>query len=213
MKQITFYLDFISPYAYLAFEHLPVALQGLSYSVAYRPVLFAALLGHHGQLGPAEIPGKREWTYRHMLWQARQLEVALRPPAAHPFNPLPLLRLAVAAGGNRYACERLFRHVWLEGGDPSDAERLASVTTALAPARDPQSEEVKAELKRHTDEALAAGAFGVPSLVADGRLFWGVEGLALLRAYLEGDTFFAADGPWDAGGHLPVGMGRPRRSG
>ena len=53
MKQITFYLDFISPYAYLAFEKLPQALMGNSYSVRYKPVLFAALLKHNGQLGPA----------------------------------------------------------------------------------------------------------------------------------------------------------------
>ena len=39
MKTLTFYLDFISPYAYLAFERLPVALQGLSYAVDYKPVL------------------------------------------------------------------------------------------------------------------------------------------------------------------------------
>ena len=66
MKRITFYLDFISPYAYLAFEQLPQALQGLSYAVDYQPVLFAGLLKHHGQLGPAEIAGKRDWTYRQI---------------------------------------------------------------------------------------------------------------------------------------------------
>ncbi|MET0543670.1 MAG: 2-hydroxychromene-2-carboxylate isomerase, partial [Variovorax sp.] len=38
MKHIDFYLDFISPYAYLAFEQLPKALEGLSYSVACKPV-------------------------------------------------------------------------------------------------------------------------------------------------------------------------------
>ena len=61
MKHITFYLDFISPYAYLAFERLPLALQGLSYQVTYKPVLFAALLDHHGQLGPAEIVATGEF--------------------------------------------------------------------------------------------------------------------------------------------------------
>ena len=44
MKHIDFYLDFISPYAYLAFEKLPEALLGLSYRVTHKPVLFAALL-------------------------------------------------------------------------------------------------------------------------------------------------------------------------
>ena len=66
MKHITFYFDFISPYAYLAFEKLPEALMGHSYSLSYAPVLFAALLKRHGQLGPVEIAGKREWTYRQV---------------------------------------------------------------------------------------------------------------------------------------------------
>ena len=66
MKHITFYLDFISPYAYLAFEKLPEALMGNSYSVTYQPVLLAALLKQHGQLGPAEIAPKRDWTYRQV---------------------------------------------------------------------------------------------------------------------------------------------------
>ena len=96
MKTITCYLDFISPYAYLAFEALPTALMGVSHHVVYKPVLFAGMLKHHGQLGPAEIAGKREWTYRQVLWQARQLGVRLDMPAAHPFNPLALLRLAPA---------------------------------------------------------------------------------------------------------------------
>ena len=46
MKRITFYLDVVSPYAWLAFERLPEVLEGLSYSVEYRPVLLGALLKH-----------------------------------------------------------------------------------------------------------------------------------------------------------------------
>ncbi|MDP1532186.1 MAG: DsbA family protein, partial [Rubrivivax sp.] len=78
MKQITFYLDFISPYACLAFEQLPQALQGLSYAVDYKPLLFAGLLRHHGQLGPAEIQSKRDWTYRQVLWLAHRHGIALQ---------------------------------------------------------------------------------------------------------------------------------------
>ncbi|MBL8334755.1 MAG: DsbA family protein, partial [Rubrivivax sp.] len=53
MKRITFWLDFISPFAYLAFERLPQALEGSSYVVDYQPVLFAAMLQHHAHKGPA----------------------------------------------------------------------------------------------------------------------------------------------------------------
>jgi 2-hydroxychromene-2-carboxylate isomerase len=206
MKQITFWLDFISPYAHLAFEQLPQALEGLSYSVSYRPVLFAALLKHHGQLGPAEIPGKREWTYRQVLWQAHRHGIAMQMPSAHPFNPLPLLRLALACGSNRYVCETLFHHVWHGGQDAADAARIAALQQALAPARRPASEDVKAELKAATEQAIAAGLFGVPTFEVDGKLFWGFDALPMLRGYLEGDNWFQAN--WDAAVQRPAGVTR-----
>ena len=96
MKHITFYLDFVSPYAWLAFERLPQALEGLSYTVEYRPVLLGALLQQQGNPGPAGIAPKRDWTYRHVTWLGHALGVPLHMPARHPFNRLPLLRLALA---------------------------------------------------------------------------------------------------------------------
>jgi len=197
VKQITFYLDFISPYTHLAFEKLPEVLMGLSYSVNYRPVLLGALLRHHKLLGPAEVPAKREWTYRHVMWLGQQHEVPLQMPAVHPFNPLPLLRLAIAAanGGdpNRYVCETLLRHVWHGGLDANDPLRLQSLREQLTPPLEPDDEIVKARLRANTDEAVAAGVFGVPSFVVDGRMFWGLDSLPMLRRYLEGDAWF--DGP------------------
>ncbi len=210
MKHITFYLDFISPFAWLAFEQLPVALKGISYSVTYRPVLFGAILKHHGQLGPAEIAPKRDWTYRHVLWLARSLGVPLQMPHSHPFNPLGLLRLAVAcdAGGapNRYVCDTLFRHVWCGGAEASDAARLQTITAQLAPKRASSSDEVKAQLKANTDEAIDRGVFGVPMFEVDGKLFWGVDALPMLRAYLLGDAWF--EGGWDSVASVAAGVKR-----
>lgn len=211
MKPIIFYFDFISPYAYLAFEKLPQALLGLTYSVDYRPVLFAGFLKEHGQLGPAEIAPKRDWTYRQVLWNAHVNGVPMRMPAAHPFNPLPLLRLALACGEkglvNRYVAETIFRHVWRDGGDPVAAARLEALTRSLNPKRDPAGDEVKSELKSNTDAAIARGLFGVPTMAVDDKLFWGFDALPMLRAYLEGDAWFAS-GEWEDVAHLPAAAGR-----
>ncbi|PIY27536.1 MAG: disulfide bond formation protein DsbA [Comamonadaceae bacterium CG_4_9_14_3_um_filter_60_33] len=210
MKHITFYLDFISPYACLAFEQLPEALMGHSTSVTYKPVLFGALLKHHGQLGPAEIDGKREWTYRQVLWLAHQHGLALQLPASHPFNSLALLRLALACAApeqpNRYVCETLFRHVWQGGLEAADPVRLQALTQQLKPAHSPESDEVKARLKANTAEAIAQGVFGVPTFEVDGKLFWGLDALPMLRAYLAGDAWFK--GAWDAAAAIPSGAQR-----
>jgi 2-hydroxychromene-2-carboxylate isomerase len=206
MKHITFYLDFISPYAYLAFEKMPGALLGQSYSVTYKPLLFGALLKHFGQLGPAEIAPKRDWTYRQVLWLAHHHGVDLQIPAAHPFNPLALLRLAVACGAHgqpsRYVCDTLFRHVWQGGLDANDSLRLEAVTAQLSPERPAGSDDVKVRLKANTDEAIALGVFGVPTFEVDGKLFWGLDALPMLADYLRHDPWF--DGPqWDSAARRP----------
>jgi 2-hydroxychromene-2-carboxylate isomerase len=211
MKHITFYLDFISPYAWLAFEKLPEALAGLSYRVSYRPVLLGALLRHHGQLGPAEIPAKRDWTYRHVLWLGHTLGVPLRMPAVHPFNPLPLLRLALACSDdgepNRHVCETVFRHVWESGLDPVEPGRMAELARHLAPRHDPSSERVKGQLRANTDSAVASGIFGVPMFEVQGRLIWGLDALPMLRAAMLDDDWFV--GPdWQQVNQVRNGLGQ-----
>lgn len=208
MKHLTFYFDVISPYAYLAFEALPEFLAGHSHSVTYKPILFAALLKHHGQLGPAEIAGKREWTYRQVQWLAQRQNTPLQMTATHPFNPLGLLRLAVACGRpNRHVCEAILRHVWQGGADAADAGRLAELTRLLAPERAPDSDEVKLELKANCDEAIAQGVFGVPTIAVDGKLFWGLDALPMLRDYLNADAWFQTDA-WEQSAKVPIGQAR-----
>ena len=218
MKHLTFYFDVISPFAYLAFEALPEFLTGHSHSVTYKPVLFAALLKHHGQLGPAEIAGKREWTYRQVQWLAQRQNTPLQMTATHPFNPLGLLRLAVACAmpgdpgnlsPNRHVCETIFRHVWQGGADAADVGRLAELARLLAPARAPDSDQVKAALKSNCDEAIKHGVFGVPTIEVDGKLFWGLDALPMLRDYLNGEAWFQTDA-WKCAAQVPVGQARQK---
>ena len=187
MQRVIFDFDIVSPYAYLAFERLPSALEGVSHHVEYRPLLFAGLLKHWGNTAPVAVAPKKDWLFRQCAWIARQEGIVFRPPTPHPFNPLALLRLLVAstpAGGqpNRRAVELAFRHVWArDGGDPGDAAALQAVTEAIAPLRDPAGTEVKAELQARIADAAAAGVFGVPSFrLDDGQLFWGTDSMAML---------------------------------
>jgi 2-hydroxychromene-2-carboxylate isomerase len=211
VKRLVFHFDVVSPYAWLAFERLPQVLQGCSYEVEYRPVLFAGLLQHWGHKGPAEIEPKRAWTFRHVHWLAASQGIPLDTPAVHPFNPLPLLRLALACAPdlrpNRRIVEAVFRHVWVGGADASDPVRLQALAAQLAPARDPAADEVKRELRRLTEQAQADGIFGVPTISLEGRRFWGLDALPMLRDALLGGGWF--DGPaWDAEGAPRPGLRR-----
>lgn len=207
MKRLVFWFDPISPFAYLAFERLPQVLAGCTYEVEYRPLLFASLLKHWGQRGPAEIEPKRAWTFRQVAWLAHHHGIALQAPVQHPFNPLPLLRLLLAAGSKRQTVEAVFRHVWVGGGDATEPARLGELTKQLAPARDPTGDGVKLELRQASDDAVARGLFGVPTVELDGRLFWGLDGLDLVAAALRGDGWF--EGPaWDEAGATRPGVVR-----
>ena len=197
MKRLIFHFDPVSPFAFLAFERLPEALEGCSYHVDYRPVLLAGLLEVWGQTGPAEIEPKREWTFRQVAWLARRLSIPLQVPGPHPFNSLPLQRLALASAApgelpNRWVVETLMRHVWqAEGADPNDGRRLASLQHALQPLRDPQDpvvqDELRQELRRSTELAVARGVFGVPSIEHDGLQYWGLDALPMLREAITAD--------------------------
>ena len=213
MTPIDFWFDPISPYSYLAFERLPEALVGLSYAVAYRPIVFGALLKALAHKGPAEIEPKRAWTFRQVHWLAHRTGIAIATPARHPFNPLALSRLlwATAADGatpSRWACETVLRHVWRsEGADAEDPARVAGLRAALAPRRDPASDEVKRRLREATDDALARGVFGVPTIGVGDKRFWGFDALEMVAALLKKDPWF--DAPhWDREGAPRAGLQR-----
>lgn len=176
---IDWYFDFVSPYSYIGLHRL----RELSGPVVLKPVLFAGLLNHWGQKGPAEIPAKRKWTYRSCIWEAQKLGLPFRFPALHPFNPLPHLRLALAAGCTPDAVRKIFDFVWTTGEDASDPARFAALCTQLG--TDPsQHPEVKDLLRKNTDEAMARGVFGVPSFVINQQVFWGADSIEFAKAFL-----------------------------
>ena len=119
-----------------------------------------------------------------------------------------MLRLALACarpGGtpNRRVVEALFHHVWRGGLDAACPSRLAQLRQALAPERDPDGPEVKAELRAAGSTALAQGVFGVPTVVCEGRAFWGDDALPMLKAALLGDPWFASPAWAQAGDPRP----------
>ena len=190
-----FYFDYLSPYAYLAWTQIHALAARHHRDVKPIPVLLAGLLDANGTSGPAEIPAKRRYLFSDVLRTARRLGVPLQPPPAHPFNPLLALRvtsLPMPADQRRALIDALYAATWAGGTgvtDPSQVARIAGgvgldgeaavAEAATAPAKD--------RVRRQTDEAIAAGVFGVPSIIVDGELFWGYDSFANLEAFLRGE--------------------------
>ena len=186
MADIRWYFDFISPFAYLQWPQ--VRELAARRTVGFRPILFAGVLDRIGQKGPAEIPAKRLFTYRHVLWRARQRGLPMRLPPAHPFNPLLALRLCIALDTRPEAIGAIFDWIWKHGRAADSVEALAPLAAELgvpdlaaaiaAPA-------VKARLKAHFDEAMAQQVFGVPTLAIGDELFWGDDAFDFALAVLD----------------------------
>src|SRR5262245_3226040 len=170
---IRFLFDYISSNAYLLWTQLPRLSAAYGAAIEPVPVLFAGLLEAHGQLGPAEVRPKALWMSRNNLRKAALLGVPLQPPAFHPFSPLLSLRissLALPEAERSALIDALFRAVWVDGVHVSDPSAVAKLATAAGLRGDElveraQAPETKAKLRAQTDDAIAAGVFGVPTVL------------------------------------------------
>jgi 2-hydroxychromene-2-carboxylate isomerase len=192
---VRFLFDYVSPYSYLASTQIPVLAARHGREVEAVPVLFAGLLEASGGRGPAEIPAKREYMFRDVLRIARALNVPLEPPATHPFNPLMALRATacVVDSPSRWQLvHALFRAAWVQSMRVDQAEVVARVAAEAgldgqALLEQTASVEAKARLRQSTEEAVRVGAFGVPTMLVDGELFWGVDSLPHVERCLSGE--------------------------
>ena len=210
-KQATWYFDYISPYPYLQmarFDQLPADLE-----ITAKPVLFAGLLGHWDQKGPAEIPAKRRQTYRYCHWLANKRGIPFKTPPRHPFNPLALLRLTIALGSKFDVIAKIYHHIWGTGHDGQEPESLKILGESLGiesleKMNDLISEpSVKLELRQNTEEAIQKGVFGVPTFVVDEELYWGDDALDMMTDYLANPEAFSR-GEMQRLKDLPIGVQR-----
>jgi 2-hydroxychromene-2-carboxylate isomerase len=191
---VAFYFDPISPYSWLAARQRD-RIEAAGAQLDFRPVLLAALLSAHGTKGPAEIPSKRVYTLRDVLRLAAQRGLPVKCPPTHPFNPLRALRMCIALDEAR---ERqrfglaLLDAAWQHGLELGDPEVLVAVADRsgfdgrqLAARADEAA--VKQALVTATNDAVAAGVFGVPTFVVDGELFWGEDRIDALLWRLQGN--------------------------
>lgn len=199
---IDFYADPISPYVYLACHRLArVQAERPELQVRVRPVLLAGLLGHFGQLGPAEIAPKRVFTYKDIVRRCHDLGLPLAGPATHPFNPLAALRavLAAPAADQLRALTAIVDAGWGAGadlGDPAAVARALARVDLDGPAllRAGEAPTVKQGLIDATRQAAALGVFGVPTFGVQDELVFGQDRLPDALRVLAGEDPVDADG-------------------
>ena len=210
MMQAEWFFDFISPFSYLQLDKVRAWRRRLEITPV--PIAFGAVLNHTGTLGPAEVPGKREHMYRHIQWQAERDGIALKFPPAHPFNPLIALRLCIAAGSTWESVDAIYRHIWRDGCSGVSADDLADVARRLGVdevERATSNPAVKTQLRTNTDNAVASGVFGVPTLRVGGELFWGNDASGMIDEWLDDPQRFAT-AEYRRVSTLPSGIERRR---
>jgi 2-hydroxychromene-2-carboxylate isomerase len=192
-RVLRFHFDYISPYSYLAWHRLKTFAPEHGLIVQPKPTVFAGLLNEHGHKGPGEIEPKRVYMFKDCLRGAALLGLPFEPPATHPFNPLPSLRASLLEmdDDTRMALiTRLYAATWAESRDIGSAEVVSAlcaevgVPNALERIQDPT---IKKRLLDAGREVIAAGVFGVPTMIVDGELFWGTDSFPHLARFLAGD--------------------------
>ena len=189
--RLKWYFDFISPFAYL--QHCQFSRLPDSVDIEYKPILFAGLLNHWQNVGPAEIPPKRIFTYKHCYWRAKKLGIPFKMPPAHPFNSLNALRLAIATGNQKENIQTIFESIWRFGFDNNSSEFISHIEKHLD-LKNVQAltaqQAVKDHLRGNTEEAVEDNVFGVPTFVVDNQQFWGLDAFDMLLDYIDDPEAF-----------------------
>lgn len=193
-REVLFHFDVVSPYSWLALMQAERFAETHGVRWKLEPVVYAALLGATGLVGPVEVPAKRRYTLLDVQRSARRAGLALAGPPAHPFRSIEALRtICLFAEDSRVLAlaAALANAAWGQGRSLNDLEVLSAVVGQVG--LDPRElgariadARIKARLRKNTDDALTRGVFGVPTFALDGELFWGHDRMDHLADRLAG---------------------------
>ena len=195
-KTLEFYFDFASPTAYLAHSRLQQLAGQYDLTVQYVPILLGGVFKATNNTSPVAVPAKGNYMMAHDLPRfARRYNVEMNGNPYFPINTLNLMRAAIAA--QRLDCfdayvDAMYKAVWVEGKNMGDLEVVTQTLTEngldapalMALSQDP---EIKALLISNTEEAVARGAFGTPTMFMDGEMYFGQDRLDFVEEALQKD--------------------------
>jgi len=191
---VEFFLDVGSPTTYLAWTQLPALCDAHGAALKLRPMLLGAVFQATGNASPATLPAKGRYMNDDMARHARRYGVPLALNPHFPINTLVLMR--AATGVQLRSPERLtayldgvFRAMWVEPRNLNEPKEVAAAWHAAG--FDPEAllalaneADTKAALRATTDEAIARGVFGAPTMFVGEQMFFGQDRLDFVREAL-----------------------------
>jgi 2-hydroxychromene-2-carboxylate isomerase len=196
-KVIQYFFAPHSPWAYLGHERLLMLARQYGAMVEPKPFNLGKVFGLSGGVPLAQrAPQRQAYRLAELKRWSDFLGLPLNPePKFFPVAPDPAAKLIVAAreaAGADVALElagMIMRALWAEERDiAADAtlEELAGDAGLDGPAMlaASRAQPAQARYERHTDEAIAAGVFGVPWYIVDGQGFWGQDRLNFVERHL-----------------------------
>ena len=199
MAHLDFFFDLSSPWTRLAFHNIQPILAETNATVTWRPFLVGGVFNavnpsvYEGRANP-DAPKTRH-TGRWLRDWARLAGVPMNFPSAHhPVKSVHAMRLCCALEADQDALYRFaaaaFDAYFAHQRNLDDPAVLAEIATACgldgaALVRRTRDDDVKQRLRANTNEAIALGAFGSPTMIVDGaRLYFGNDQLPLVRQAL-----------------------------
>lgn len=191
-KSFDYYLDFASPYTYLANTQIPGLVERTGAEVVYKPMVLGAVMVGSGNAPPSTVAAKGAYMGQDIARWLKRYDLPFEFNPNFPVRTILPLRCALVAleeGGFDALRDEIFKAVWTEKIDPNDAEALKPVITragldgdhVLERTGDPK---IKAQLKANTDEAVARGVFGAPTLFVGDEMFFGNDRLDFVEEAL-----------------------------
>ncbi|SKA15379.1 2-hydroxychromene-2-carboxylate isomerase [Enhydrobacter aerosaccus] len=197
-RQIDFYFDCSSPWTYLAFHAIQPLAAELLAEIAWKPILVGGVFNTVNQSvyesRAKPNPLKQAYMLKDLGDWARLYGLSIVfPPRVFPVNSVKCMRgafLALDEGKLVPYAKAAFEAYWGADRDLSKEEVLADIATQAGLERQRffaavESQSCKDRLRSNTDELIARGGFGSPTLFVGSSMFFGNDRLPLVRAALE----------------------------
>ncbi len=201
MKSLEFFFDLSSPWTYLAFTNVQGVVARTGAVITYRPILVG---GVFNAVNPAVYAARELADNRRLMhsWKvlkdwARLAGVEINFPSEfHPAKSVNAMRMACALEDDQPAlvtfAKATFESFFGSQQNLDDPAVLISVATAVgldgvAIRAASISDETKARLRTNTDELIARGGYGSPTMFVDKiDMYFGNDQLPLVEAALKG---------------------------